>query len=84
MDDLNRYRDIIDLIDKEMIRLFEQRMNIAHKIGNYKKDKGIEVKNQDRENDIIKRCISSLSDDTYSYEISEFMKNMMIAMLFTG
>lgn len=77
MEDLKKYRSIIDIIDKEMIRLFEQRMVIAHKIGEVKKKKGIVIYNEEREQEIIRRCITYLNDQDYKEETATFLKGMM-------
>lgn len=77
MDTINRYRSIIDIIDKEMIRLFEQRMKLAHKIGVIKMEKGLEVYNGDREDEVIEKCISYLDDEEFEDETTAFLKNLM-------
>ena len=38
MGNLEDYRREIDSIDRELIALFEKRMNVAIKVGEYKKD----------------------------------------------
>ena len=42
MGNLEDYRREIDSIDKELIALFEKRMNVAIKVGEYKKKSTIE------------------------------------------
>ena len=42
--DLKDYRQQMDDIDDQMIRLFQQRMETAGKIAEYKKEKGLPVR----------------------------------------
>ena len=37
MTDLERYRDEIDEIDSEIVRLFEKRMKVSEEVAEYKK-----------------------------------------------
>lgn len=77
MESLDKYRSVIDIIDKEMIRLFEQRMNIAHKIGEYKIEHGLEITNVEREEEVINKGINYLSDNSYVDEVASFLKSVM-------
>ena len=43
----------IDAIDEELIALFKRRMDCAKEVGYYKKERGIPVLNQQRENEIL-------------------------------
>ncbi len=47
--DLSEYRVKIDEIDKELVRLFEERMDTARSIAEYKKENGLAVFDQSRE-----------------------------------
>lgn len=53
MRNLGEIRADIDSIDNELIRLFKKRMDCAKEVGIYKKENGISVLNQDRENEIL-------------------------------
>ncbi|MBQ3389633.1 MAG: chorismate mutase [Firmicutes bacterium] len=46
---LSDYRQEIDRIDREMVRLFTERMDIASDIGRYKKENGLPVHDPQRE-----------------------------------
>ena len=53
MRDLSEIRAEIDAIDNELIELFKRRMDCAKEVGYYKKEKGIPVLNQQREDEIL-------------------------------
>lgn len=53
MRDLSEIRKEINEIDEQLIRLFIQRMDCARDVGYYKKEKGIPVLNEGRENEIL-------------------------------
>lgn len=50
-------RSQIDLIDKELFQLFADRMNLAEKIGEYKKLNNITIYQQDRWSEILDRTM---------------------------
>ncbi len=60
--DLNDYRKEIDSIDEQIVSLFSKRMEIAKKIGEYKKKNGLEVLDSKREEEKLKR-ISELAGE---------------------
>lgn len=43
MTDLDKARQVIDDVDREMTRLFEQRMDAVRQIAEYKKEHGMPV-----------------------------------------
>lgn len=49
----------IDLIDKELFQLFADRMNLAEKIGEYKKSNNITIYQQDRWAEILERTMEN-------------------------
>ncbi len=53
MSDLQELRCEIDRIDHQLVRLLEQRMDIARKIGEYKAENGLPVFDPERENEKI-------------------------------
>ena len=72
--DLEVLRTKIDEIDASLIKLLEERLNIAKEIGEYKKEKGLPVADYDRE--LIK--LDSI-EKASSAEFSEYNR-----MVFTG
>lgn len=59
---LKEYRKNIDRIDKQIIELLEERFEISKKIGKYKKQNNLPIKNKKREKQIIQRRIKSLEN----------------------
>lgn len=53
MTDLERYRQEIDRIDKELVALWEERTLITDKVGLYKKERGINVLDRSREEAVL-------------------------------
>ena len=49
MTDLERYRDEIDEIDSEIVRLFEKRMKVSEEVAEYKIKTGKQVLDPARE-----------------------------------
>lgn len=50
---LDKYRQDIDLLDNEIIKLLNNRFEITKAIGEYKKEVGMAVLNQNRETRIM-------------------------------
>lgn len=77
MNRLEEYRKEIDLIDKEMIALFERRMDVARKVGEYKKENNMEILNSKREEEVIEKNINNLKNKDYKDIGREFFENLM-------
>lgn len=52
---IDDYRNKIDEIDKEITRLFEERMDIVIKVGEYKKQNNLPIFDKNRESQVIKK-----------------------------
>ncbi|MBE6131983.1 MAG: chorismate mutase [Erysipelotrichaceae bacterium] len=48
--ELNELRKQIDKVDKQMAELFEERMNLVKKVGQYKKEHNLPILDKEREN----------------------------------
>ena len=46
---LEQYREEIDRINKDIAELIAERMDVVEKVGEYKKENGIEIKDEGRE-----------------------------------
>ena len=62
MDELKKYRDEIDNIDKQITELFEKRMDISKEIAKCKKENNIGILNAKREEEVIQKNISYLKN----------------------
>lgn len=64
---LEEYRKQIDAVDDEIVRLFQQRMDIAADIAQYKKSQGLPVLQPAREREKLAAVSSQSRDDLRSY-----------------
>lgn len=70
-------RDDINAIDKQMIQLFEQRMHTASEVAAAKKQYGKPIFDASRENTVIARAISQLTDASLREETKYFFHALM-------
>lgn len=77
MDALEGYRKEIDNIDKEITRLFEERMNVVLKVAEYKKENNLPIFHKGREEVVIEKNINRLENKDYSLEIRKFYNSLM-------
>lgn len=75
--DLNKIRAEIDSIDRELVRLFETRMDTVIKVAKYKEKNNQAVLDKSREILVIDRAKSFLSDQNYEKPVEEFFENLM-------
>lgn len=77
MKDLDTLRVEIDAIDKDITRLFEQRMNVAKEIGEYKKAHDLPVLNSSREQVVIEKNIARLENEDLGPYLNDFYTQLM-------
>jgi chorismate mutase / prephenate dehydratase len=77
MADLDDYRSKIDELDKEITRLFEERMDTVINIANYKKDNNLPIFNRDREDEVIEKNVGYLKNKDYAEEKRKFFIALM-------
>ena len=65
--DLKEIREKIDSIDDSIIKLFEQRMNTAAQVAEYKKESGKAVSDPAREREIINRLTENVAPELEGY-----------------
>ncbi|MEE1277759.1 MAG: chorismate mutase [Acutalibacteraceae bacterium] len=83
MADLNKAREDINAIDKQMAELFIKRMDAVKIVAEYKKEHGVPVTDAAREAEVIKRNSDSIADDDYrSYYVSFLQNNMELSKAF--
>ena len=70
---LKIYRKEIDEIDKELIKLYERRLNISYDIGKYKVENNIPILNKEREEEIIKKNLNGISQSDKKEYIERFL-----------
>lgn len=77
MDDLTKFRKEIDSIDKELMKLFEKRMNIVLEIAKYKEKKGLEVFHGKREEEVINKNLREIENKVLLPYAKEMLENLM-------
>ena len=68
--ELSDYREKIDSIDKELIKLFAERMDTAAEIARYKKEHGMKVLDSARERAKLNDIASMVPEELSEYAIS--------------
>ena len=56
-DDLSGFRDRIDACDARIVRLINDRLKVCLEVGEYKRARGIAVKDEAREHEVIARIL---------------------------
>ena len=77
MEDLNYFRDRLDKIDEELVSLFEERMEISIKIGDYKKKNNVPIFDEDRERIVIERGKNRLKNKVFEEPLEIFFIHLM-------
>lgn len=77
MADLDSYRVKIDEIDREITKLFEERMNVVLNVAEYKLENKLPIFNKEREDKVIQKNIGYLKNKDYAFELEEFYNNLM-------
>ncbi len=77
MNELEQCRKEIDEIDKELINLFERRMDIAIRVANYKKENDLPIYDEERESKVIKKNVDNLKNKNYDLLARRFFLSIM-------
>jgi monofunctional chorismate mutase len=77
MDELAKLREEIDEIDRQLVALFESRMNAVVKIGQYKRKNKLPVLNSSREQEVLIKSLNYLKDKTFEKPLEEFFRELM-------
>ena len=74
---LEKQRAEIDAIDREIVTLFERRMQVVVDVARIKKENGIAILDANREKEVITKVQSYLKDDTLKEELAEAYETLM-------
>ena len=77
MNELENLRERIDTIDKELIALFEERMDVVNDIAEYKIKNNLPILNQNREDIVISKVKSTVENKDYTDSAIDFIKDIM-------
>lgn len=74
---LEKQRAEIDAIDREIVALFERRMQVVVEVARIKKENGIAILDANREKEVIQKVQSYLKDATLKEELAEAYETLM-------
>ena len=74
---LEKQRAEIDAIDREIVALFERRMQVVVDVARIKKENGLAILDASREKEVIAKVQSYLKDDHLKEELAEVYETLM-------
>ena len=74
---LDKQRAEIDVIDREIVSLFERRMQVVMDVARIKKENGVAIFDASREKEVIAKVQSYLKDATLKEELAEAYETLM-------
>lgn len=76
-DKLAKCRKEIDRIDRELMKLFEERMNVVLNVARYKKENNMEIFHKDREDQVIEKNLRRVENK----ELLPYAEEMLHALM---
>lgn len=77
MESLQNARNEIDVIDQEMAKLFQRRMEVCRDIAEYKRERGLPILDATRENAVIAKGLARIADPQLQEYYACFLRDMM-------
>lgn len=77
MKDLKQCREEIDIIDQQMIELFEKRMNVAKDVVLYKLEHDMPIFQSDREKQVIEKNVNRIQNSQLKKYAEIYIQDMM-------
>lgn len=77
MDELHALRQKIDLLDCQLVELFEQRMELVCQIAKLKQRQHIPILQSSREQEVLRHARSLLHNPAYTDSLTDFMVHLM-------
>lgn len=77
MADLNQIREQIDQVDREIVKLFENRMELCEEVAEYKIENGKQVLDSLREKEKIEKVKQSAAREETRHDVGELFKQIM-------
>ena len=72
--DLAKLREQIDIIDKQIVELYEQRMDVSKQVAQYKIETGKKVFDKEREEEKLRKVKSMTHNEFNSLGVEELLK----------
>lgn len=76
-EELKLLRDKIDIIDKQLLPLFLERMEVCGKVADYKIRSGMKVFDPVREKQVLDNKLKMVDDPSFKSEVYEFFNSIM-------
>ncbi|MDM0490966.1 chorismate mutase [Clostridium perfringens] len=76
-DNLAQCREKIDTIDRELMKLFEERMSVVLEVARYKKENNMAIFHKDREKQVIEKNLSLVENK----ELLPYAEEMLHALM---
>jgi chorismate mutase / prephenate dehydratase len=77
MENMNDLRNKLNSIDEQILKLFENRMDIVSLVAKYKTENNLPVFDKSREEEVIIKAVGLLKNPQLSEYASEFFKSLM-------
>ena len=77
MTELEQYRNQIDAIDSELVKLFLRRVEVTDKVGRYKQERGIPVLDAERERQVIAAKTALAGDPGSRADVAALYESIM-------
>ncbi len=77
MEELKQYREQIDSIDRQLAHLFQQRMGVVDKVGQYKLAHGLPVLDAQREQEVLAAKAALTRDEGMRADLAALFENLM-------
>ncbi|MDE6613960.1 MAG: chorismate mutase, partial [Clostridia bacterium] len=77
MDRLEELRNQIDVIDKDIVSLFEKRMAVVLGVAEYKKEHKTNVLQTSSEEQVLKKAVDNLENKEYADAVKQIMVEIM-------
>ena len=77
MSELDQIREKINHIDEELAHLFEKRMEMSAQVAAFKKDRGLSVRDAERERELIERSAGYISNEAVGSYYTQFLRDVI-------
>ncbi len=75
--DIKKLRDRIDSIDEQILKLYEERMDVAADIGRYKLENNLPIYDPDREDEKLEDILAAVSNREYADGAAQLFITLM-------
>ena len=75
--DLGEIRNRIDHIDRKLVELIEERMEIVKEVALYKKENGMKIFDRKREEEVVNKNLSNVKSEELKHYIEGILKDIM-------